>query len=301
MNPGMLIGIGSYLLWGLLPLFWKLLGDISALEVLSHRMLWSFVFFLFLIVARRDFTVINRIKKEPKQLFFYLISSILISLNWFVYIWCVINGHVVEASLGYFINPLIAVALGVIFLKERLQIMQLGAIILALLGVLYLTFVFGSLPWRGLILAFSFGLYGLVKKGVKLPSIEGMTVETCFQFVPALLYIIYLSNNGTGNFGAGKPYLSILFIISGIVTGFPLLLFSIASKKITLSQLGILQYISPTLQMLIGIIVYQEPFPLNKLIGFCLIWISVILYTYEGVRRYRQNGLFNSRRKKLNS
>ncbi len=287
MNPGILIGLSSYILWGLLPLFWKLLDGLPAIEVLAHRMVWSLGFFLALITFRKSWKVFRELKKAPDQLWRYALSATFISFNWFIYIYCVLNGHVVEASLGYFINPLVAVALGVILLKEKLQPIQLGAIVLAVCGVLYLTFVFGRLPWRGLILAFSFSFYGLIKKGVKLPSIEGMAIETGFQFIPALAFLIILGFNGAGSFTFDDLTMTFLLFCSGAVTGLPLLLFSIAAKKISLSQLGILQYIAPTLQLLIGIVVYDETFPMSKLIGFSLIWVAVIIYTIENIRTYR--------------
>ena len=288
MNPGILIGMGAFTLWGLLPLFWKLLQGTPAEEILAHRMVWSLLFFLILIAITKSWKGFQEIKNSPKILIQYGASGILISFNWFIYIWSVLNGYVVEASLGYFINPLVAVLLSVIFLKERLRPAQIGAISLAFIGVLYLTFIYGRLPWRGLILAFSFSFYGLVKKGVKLPSIHGMAVETGFQFIPALSFLLYLGLNSKGSFTLTQPNYVLLFILSGAVTGLPLLMFSIAARKISLSQLGILQYIAPSLQLFIGVLVYNEEFPQNKLIGFCLIWLAVIIYTTENVMNYRR-------------
>jgi chloramphenicol-sensitive protein RarD len=251
-------------------------------------MVWSFVFFIILLTVGKSWNWINQVKKKPVILAQYALCAVLISFNWFIYIWSVLNGHVVEASLGYFINPLMAVLLGVIFLKEKLRPAQLGAIILAFVGVLYLTIVFGSLPWRGLILALSFSFYGLTKKKAPLKSREGMSLETALQFIPALLYILWLGRNGTGHFSVSEPQTMILLILSGIVTGFPLFLFAAAAGKINLSQLGILQYISPTLQLLIGVLIHGEAFPHNRLIGFVFVWIAVILYTTENIRNYRQ-------------
>ncbi|MBN2830490.1 MAG: EamA family transporter RarD [Candidatus Cloacimonetes bacterium] len=297
MNPGILLGIGAYLVWGLLPLFWKLLQNVPASEILCHRMVWSFAFFLILLIVGKSWKWLSVLKSNPKIILQYALCAVLISFNWFIYIWSVLNGHVVEASLGYFINPLMAVLLGVIFLKEKLRMAQLGAIILAFIGVLYLTVIFGSLPWRGLILALSFSIYGLTKKKVPLKSREGMSLETAIQFLPALLYILWLAHQNTTHFTTSDPGTMLLLILSGVVTGFPLYLFASAASKINLSQLGILQYISPTLQLLIGTLIHGEAFPRNKLIGFIFVWIAVILYTTENIRSYQREREISKGRK----
>lgn len=283
MNKGIFYAAGSYVLWGLLPIFWKALQHVPALEILAHRMVWSLAVVLLLVALQRHWRWLNAAFRSRRTLLTFMSTALLLSVNWFVYIWAVNTGHIVESSLGYFINPLMNVLLGIVFLKERLRLWQGAAIAVALSGVLYLTFNYGQLPWIALTLAVSFGLYGLLRKTAALNSLEGLTLETILLFPPALAYLLYLQWIGSAALGNTDAITAILLVGGGIATAAPLLLFAAGARRITLTSLGILQYIAPTLQFLIGVFLYDEPLTGARLIGFCLIWIALLLYTAEGV------------------
>ncbi|MBN1478878.1 EamA family transporter RarD [candidate division KSB1 bacterium] len=284
MRKGLFYGLTAYLLWGILPIYWKLLRHVYPLEILFHRMLWSFIFVAIILTIRNRWHWFALLKRKPRYAAIFLVTATLISFNWLTYIWAVNNGFIVEASLGYFINPLINVLLGVLFLKERLRLGQTLAIILAAIGVLYLTFNYGTFPWIALILAFSFGFYGLLRKTAYLGSLEGLSVETGFLFIPALAAIIYYAKSGQAAFGQGD-LTSFLLVFSGAITAIPLALFSAAARRVTLVALGLLQYIAPTLQFLIGVFLYGEPFNRSRFWGFCIIWAALCIYTTEGIVR----------------
>lgn len=283
MRKGIVYAGGAYVLWGLLPLYWKALQGVPALEILAHRMVWSLVVVLALLAVQRHWRWLWPALSNGRVLLTFLASALLLSVNWFVYIWAVNAGHVVEASLGYFINPLVNVLLGVLFLRERLRLWQGVAIALALGGVLYLTISVGALPWIALTLAGSFGFYGLIRKTATLNSLEGLTLETLLLFVPALVYLLALQSRGQGAFGHTDVFTTLLLIVSGVATATPLLLFAAGARQITLTTLGLLQYIAPTLQFLIGVLVYNEPLTTARLIGFALIWGALLVYTLESV------------------
>ncbi|MBN1465482.1 EamA family transporter RarD [candidate division KSB1 bacterium] len=288
MDKGIVHGFGAYFLWGLLPVYWKLLGHVLPLEVLVHRMLWSLVFVLLVLAARRQWQWIKIVRQRPRYVLIFIVTALLISLNWLTYIWAVNNDFILEASLGYFINPLINVLLGVLFLKERLRPAQTAAIILAAFGVIYLTLSYGAFPWIALILAFSFGFYGLSRKIASLGAIEGLAVETGVLLLPALAVMLYFEKSGQAAFLHGASSTSVLLIFSGAITAVPLLLFSISARRITLVALGILQYIAPTLQFVIGILLYGEPFSRTRFIGFCIIWSALIIFTIESLMQSRR-------------
>lgn len=281
-------GFGAYVLWGLLPVYWKLLGHVLPLEVLVHRMLWSLVFVLIILAMRRQWGWIKVIRQRPRYALIFLVTALLISFNWLTYIWAVNNDFILEASLGYFINPLINVVLGVIFLKERLRPAQTAAILLAGSGVVYLTLNYGAFPWIALILAFSFGFYGLARKIAPLGSIEGLATETAILLLPALGVMLYFERSGQAAFLHSSASTSGLLILSGAITAVPLLLFSASARCITLVALGILQYIAPTLQFLIGIAVYGEPFNRTRFFGFCIIWMALAIFTIESIVQSRR-------------
>ncbi len=283
MNKGMLYAIAAYGLWGLFPLYWKTLQHVPALEILSHRMAWSLLFVLVLLVVRRQWGWLKTAVSQPKTLLLFTASAILLSLNWFVYIWGVNAGHIVETSLGYFINPLVSVLMGVFFLGEMLRRGQWAAIGLAAVGVVYLTVRYGALPWIALTLATSFALYGLIRKTAPLGSLEGLSLETALMFFPALGYLLYLEAAGTAAFGHVDTLTTVLLGFAGVATAVPLLLFAAGARLIKLATIGILQYIAPTLQFLLGILVYHEPFTLDRLIGFSLIWLALLLYSAENI------------------
>jgi chloramphenicol-sensitive protein RarD len=281
MNKGILNGIGAYALWGLFPIYWKLLQQVPALQVIGHRIAWSFVLLIIVILLTKQWKEFRSAALTPKILGIYSIAAVLLSINWLVYVWGVNAGFIVETSLGYFINPLLSVLLGVVFLGERLRSAQWIPVGLAAVGVIYLTIAYGRLPWIALSLAFSFGIYGLVKKLAPLGSLYGLTLETAIVFPIALLYLLVVDFSGTGTFlhqGAG---IDIFLIGTGAVTSIPLLLFASAARQIPLTVIGILQYIAPTLQFLIGVFLYHEAFDQSRLIGFSLVWLALIIFWLE--------------------
>jgi chloramphenicol-sensitive protein RarD len=283
MNKGMLYAAGAYVLWGLLPIYWKALHAVPALEILAHRMAWSLLVVLLLVAVRGRGHAIGAAVRNWRVLGTFTASAVLLSLNWFVYIWGVNAGFIVETSLGYFINPLVNVVLGMLFLRERLRFWQGVAITIAVSGVVYLTVSYGRLPWIALTLACSFGLYGLLRKTASLPSLEGLTMETLVLFVPALGYLLFLHGNNQGSLGHVGSTETLLLVASGVATATPLLLFAAGARMISLTTLGLLQYIAPTLQLLLGVLVYNEQLSAERLVGFCLIWLALAVYTGESV------------------
>jgi chloramphenicol-sensitive protein RarD len=287
MSKGTWNAVGAYVLWGLLPVFWKWLAQVPAPQVLSHRVVWSFLTLIAVILVTRRWTDFRTRALNPRVLRSYLFAAALIGVNWLIYVWAVIAGFIVETSLGYFINPLLSVALGVIFFRERLRPWQWVAIGLAGIGVLYLTFVYGSLPWISLSLALTFGLYGMVKKASPLGSLYGLTLETGILFLPTLGYIIFSGATDQGVFLNSGPVTDILLIGAGPVTAIPLLLFASAAQSIPLSVVGILHYIAPTLQFLLGVLVYDEPFSSSRLFGFAIVWTALAVFAVESFLNYR--------------
>jgi len=282
MNKGIWYGIGAYVTWGLFPIYWKWLHHVPAVQLISHRVLWSFVLLFVFIVASRQWNVFRTAAFKPRVLRIYLVAAALIGVNWLVYIWAVNAGFIVEVSLGYYINPLLSVLMGVLLLRERLRPLQWVPLGLAAAGVLYLTLAYGSLPWIALTLAFSFGAYGLVKKTAPLGSLYGLTLETGLLFLPALLYLLYSETTGQGAFLHTGATSDALLMGAGLMTTVPLLMFASAARRIPLSLMGILQYVSPTLQFLLGVLVYGEPFTQTQFIGFSIVWVALILFGAEG-------------------
>lgn len=288
MNRGVLAAIGAYVSWGILPIYWKAIRAVPALEILCHRTVWSLLFVLLLLVITRHWSWVATSLRRPRTLLLFLASACLLAANWYTYIWAVNAGHIVDSSLGYFINPLVSVLLGVLFLGERLRPWQGVAVAIAAVGVLYLTVGLGAFPWIGLLLAGTFGLYGLLRKIAPLGSLEGLTLETALLSLPALVYLLLLDRAGTGAFGHPNLAISFLLAGAGVVTAFPLLLFASAARHVTLATVGILQYIAPTLQFLLGVLVYGEPFSPGRLAGFAIIWLALAIYTGEAVYRERR-------------
>ena len=288
MKRGILLAVGAYGLWGLFPIYWKQLQQVPAPEIIGHRIVWSLVFVLGVIVFSRRFRKTVQTFRSRKVVLVYALSAAVLTVNWTTYVWGVNAGYVVEASLGYFINPLVSVLLGVIFFRERLRALQWAAIGLAAVGVGYLTVRYGSLPWIALVLAFSFGTYGLIKKSAPLEALEGQTLEVALLTLPAILFLGYLEWKGTGTFGH-SGFSSILLALGGVVTATPLLMFAGAARRIPLSMVGLLQYIAPTLQFSIGVWVYGEEFSTVRLTGFCFIWSALALYTLEGLYTRQKN------------
>jgi chloramphenicol-sensitive protein RarD len=280
MKKGILYGIGAYVFWGFFPIYWKLLHDVPAIQLIGHRIIWSFLLLIIVVFFSRQWTEF-RATINLKVLRIYTIAAILIGINWLMYVWAVNHEFIVETSLGYFINPLLSVLMGVIFLKERLRLSQWIPVILAALGVTYLTFVYGRLPYIALTLAFSFGLYGLVKKLSPLGSLYGLTIETGILFIPALGYLIFVQANNTAAFLHTGAIADLLMVGAGVVTTIPLLMFASAARSIPLWVVGLLQYIAPTLQFIIGVFIYKETFSYHQLIGFALVWTALIVFLVE--------------------
>ena len=280
---GVISAICAYLMWGFLPIYWKLLRQASALEILSHRVIWSFFFLLiFLLLAQRMASFreeVRNILNEPRRITGVLAATLLISLNWLIYIWAVNDNRIIETSLGYYINPLVNVLFGVILLKEKLSTRQYLAVELAACSVLNLVLQFGTVPWVALSLAVSFSLYGLCKKLLGISATTGITLETFLISPLALTYVLYLHSQGTGVAGSDHVFVTVLLIGTGIITALPMVLFSNAANHLPLSLLGFIQYLSPTIALLTGVFLYHEPFTLTHGISFGLIWLALAIFS----------------------
>ncbi len=287
MNRGIAFGIGAYMIWGILPIFWKALAPVDSLEILAHRIVWSVVFLAIIISIRGSWDRIRTL--STRVLGRLLLAGALLALNWATYIWAVNNDHIVESSLGYFINPLFNVVIGVVVLRERLEPGQWFAVGIAAAGVAYMTVRVGSLPWIALVLATTFALYALMKKQMdSVGPIESLTVEVVLVLLPALAFLTALGIGGEGSFGVAGPRITILLILTGVATALPLVLFGAAARRIKLSTIGLLQYIAPTLQFLIGVLVYDEFVGRDRLIGFVLVCIGLALFTGHGLLQRRR-------------
>jgi chloramphenicol-sensitive protein RarD len=282
MSPGVGYALAAYLVWGLLPLFLRLLAPTPTPEILAHRIVWSGVTMLLVLLAMRRLAWIRPALAEPRRLLRFVVTAALISVNWLLYIWSIQAGHVVDASLGYFINPLVNVLLGALLLHERLRRGQKLSVALAAFGVAWLTALAGSPPWIGLAIAASFSLYGLLRKTAPLGALEGFAVETAVLGPLAAGYLAWLWAHGTLAFAAAAPATRWLLVAAGPITTIPLLLFAAGARRIPFSMLGVLQYLSPTLQWLVGIYAFHEAFDTHKAIGFGFIWVALVVYAGEG-------------------
>ncbi|QNB46719.1 EamA family transporter RarD [Thermanaerosceptrum fracticalcis] len=278
---GVWYAAAAFTAWGILPLYWKVLQQVPALEILSHRIFWSFLFVSFLLLFSGRMYSLRQVISDWSKLAIVFLGAILISANWFIYIWAVNANRVVEASLGYYINPLFNVFLGMVVLKERLNIWQLISILLAAMGVSVLTIQYGSIPWVALSLALTFGLYGLVKKMTNLDSLTGLTLETAFVAPLALGYLFLQQFRGSGSFGVSYFYINFLLMCSGVVTALPLLWFSQGAKRVRLSTLGFLQYLSPSISLFLGVFIFKEHFTKTHLLSFGFIWCALTLYAFS--------------------
>ncbi|MFV9504061.1 MAG: EamA family transporter RarD [Oscillochloridaceae bacterium umkhey_bin13] len=285
MNRGVLYAAGAYTAWGLLPIFWKALAHVPALEILANRVVWALVVAMVLGGLRGRWGWLAGALRNWRVLATFALTAALLAFNWGLYIWAVNDGHVVETSLGYFINPLVNVLLGVLVLRERLRPAQGVAIMVALSGVLYLTFSYGNPPWIALALASSFGLYGLLRKTASLASLEGFTLETMVMFLPALAFLIFTEINGGGALFHADLGTNLLLMASGLITAVPLLLFAAGARLVTLTTMGLMQYIAPTLQFLLGVLVYGEDLTPQRLFGFGLVWLALAIYSLESAIR----------------
>jgi chloramphenicol-sensitive protein RarD len=285
---GTLYGAGAYLLWGMFPLYWPLLRPSSALEVLAHRILWSLLVVVAILAVTRRLPQLLAVLRDRPKAWRLSLAAVFIAVNWATYIYGVSSGQVVETSLGYFANPIVTVLLGVLVLEERLRPVQWTALGLAAVAVLVLSVENGSPPYIALVLAFSFGAYGLLKKTARVGAVEGLGVETVVLLLPAAGFVAWLSVSGEGTFGVEGAGHASLLALSGLVTAIPLLLFGAAASRVPLTTLGILQYLAPTLQFLLGVTLFDEPMPPVKLLGFVLVWVALVLFTSDVVRHHRR-------------
>ncbi len=283
----MLYGVACYVLWGLFPLYWPLLEPAGAVEILAHRIVWSLLVVATVLAVTRSWGWIRPLLADRATLGRMALAAVLIAVNWATYIWGVNNEHVVETSLGYFINPIVTVMIGVLVLHERLRPVQWAAIGLGTLAVIVLAVDYGRPPWIALTLAFSFGTYGLLKKqvGATVGAVQSLTVETAVLFVPALTYLIVLDARGDAQLGHSGLGHGLLLASAGIATAVPLLFFASAARRIPLSTLGLLQYIAPVLQFLTGVLLYDEPMPASRWLGFVLVWAALSVLTFDGLRQ----------------
>ncbi|GAB4474529.1 MAG: EamA family transporter RarD [Burkholderiaceae bacterium] len=283
MNAGIAYAALAYVLWGVFPVYFKALQHVAATEILAHRMVWSLVFVAAVLALRRDWTWLRTAARRPALIGRFAATATLVSINWGVYIWAVNAGHIVDASLGYFINPLVNVAIGALLLHERLRAAQWLAVALAAAGVAWLTWHAGALPWIGLVLALSFAAYGLLRKTAALGAAEGLALETALLFPLALAYLAWLGTGGLSAFVDGSAATRWLLAAGGPITAVPLLAFAAGARRIPFSTLGLLQYIAPTLQLLLGVWLYGESFEPGRALGFSAIWIALSIYSAQGL------------------
>ena len=284
MNPGILYATWAYIAWGLFPLYFRQVADVPALEVVVHRTLWALVVVLGLLALRRQWGWLGAVARQPRVLGAFALSAVLLSGNWLTYVWAVQNQHVVDASLGYFILPLVHVALGFVFLRERPRPGQWLAVAVAAAGVLWLAVQAGRLPWIALVLALTFGFYGLLRKVAVLGALEGLTLETLMLAPVAAIALGWWTWHGEGALAHVDVTTLGWLVLAGPLTAAPLLLFAAGARRIPMATLGILQYISPTLQFALGVWVFNEAFEAGRVVGFALIWTALVIYSIEGWR-----------------
>lgn len=286
---GIWYAVAAFSLWGILPIYWKTLKHVAALQILAHRFVWSFVFVAILITCFGLWNNLKAVVKERNKLLAAVACSVLVCVNWGIYIWAVNAGHIVDSSLGYYINPLFSVCLGMLVLRERLNFWQLTALVIAAVGVLIIAFQYEKVPWIALSLAISFGLYGLVKKMANIESVIGLTLETLILTPVALGYLLWLQHKGVGAFGNSPLWVTLLLAGAGIVTAIPLLWFARATQRVPLSIVGFTQYLTPTMMLLLGLFLYHETFSLVQLIGFVFIWCALALFSSSNLKFMKEH------------
>ena len=290
MNRGILLALSAYIFWGLHPIYWKFLKHVPSTQIVSHRIIWSLLFFVLILSFRKEWKgLFEKVKASDNKLMLFF-PGLLIGSNWAVYIWAVNANFIIETSLGYFISPLVIVFLGVIFLSERLRYFQWFSIAMAGCGVIFMAVVYGNIPWISLYLAGTWGCYGLLRKKSNLTAVEGLTLETAMLSVFAFSYLTYIGLNGETLF-FHDAQTSFMLIGAGIISGLPLIIFIVASKLINLSLIGILQYIYPTIIFAIGVFIYDEPFTTAKLVGFTFVWLALIVYSIESTIYLRKKAV----------
>jgi chloramphenicol-sensitive protein RarD len=285
-QKGIFYGVCAYIMWGLAPLYFKQLAHVPAFEILTHRVVWSILLLFLLLGIFHKFGEFKIALKSPRRLLVLLIASTLLAVNWLIYIWAVNEGRILEASLGYYINPLLNVLLGAIFLKERLRPLQYVAVGLVVIGVTILLIGFGAFPWIAFSLAISFGIYGLLRKMVSVGPLPGLTLETAFMFPVAIVYLLFFSSEQS-NLVANTAWNNSLLIGLGVLTTAPLLAFNAAAKRLMYSTIGFLQYIGPTIMFVLAVLVYDEAFTLERVVIFGFVWAGVILFSMDSLRSYR--------------
>ena len=288
------LGVGyaasAFLIWGISPIYWKALRAVPALEIILHRIVWSFFFLVPLIIIMRRWQEFIDTLKNHRTLLILLFTALIIGGNWLLYIWAVNNNNLLQASLGYYINPLVNVVLGMVFLKERLRAPQILSVVLATAGVLYLTIYYGEFPWIALTLAVSFGFYGLIRKVAPVGSLVGLAVETLLLSIPALVYLFYLDSQGQGSIFRVSLKLDVLLMGCALVTAIPLLFFTLGARRLYLSTIGLLQYIAPSCMFILAVFLFHEPFSSVQVVTFIFIWTALAIYSTDSVRYYRSKG-----------
>ncbi|NYG58839.1 chloramphenicol-sensitive protein RarD [Nocardioides daedukensis] len=287
-QKGFILGVAAYGIWGAFPLYWPLLEPAGAVEILAHRVVWSMLTMAILIFVVGRTRQLRDIWHSPRTRRLLTLGSVVIAINWGTYIWGVNNGHVVEASLGYFINPLVTMLMGVLVFRERLRPMQWFAVSIATAAVIVLTLAYGRLPWVALILAFSFGTYGLAKKQANTGAVESLTWETIVLSPIALGYVIFLIATGNSEFGSNGAGHAAILMTAGLITAVPLICFGAAATRLPMVTLGLLQYLAPILQFALGVLLFHEDMPLGRWIGFGLVWIALVIFTVESVNHRRR-------------
>jgi chloramphenicol-sensitive protein RarD len=287
---GVVYSTAAFLIWGISPIYWKALRSVSALEIILHRIVWSFFFLVPLIIVMRRWKEFIGALKNHRTLLILLFTALIVGGNWLLYIWAINNDHLLQASLGYYINPLVNVVLGMVFLQERLRPPQILAVLLATAGVLYLTIYYGEFPWIALTLAVSFGIYGLIRKVAPVGSLVGLTVETLLLSIPALVYLFYLDSHDQGSIFRVSLKLDLLLMGCALVTATPLLFFTLGARRLYWSTLGLLQYLAPSCMFILAVFLFREPFSSAQVVTFIFIWTALAIYSTDSVRYYRGKG-----------
>ena len=278
----------AFFIWGLGPIYWKALTEVPPLEIIAHRVVWAFILLLAAIIIGKFWADFIKALKDFRILLTLLLTAVILAGNWLLYVWAINNNYILQGSLGYYINPLVNVVFGVLILKERLRPAQIAAVLLAGLGVVYLTFFYGEFPWIALALAASFGLYGLIRKVAPVGALVGLSVEVMLLTAPAAAYLIYLGANGSAAFLRGSVSIDLLLLGTSILTAVPLTLFTAGAKRLDLSTLGLLQYMAPTIIFLLAVFYYQEPFSMAQVWTFIMIWTALIIYSTDSLIYFRR-------------
>ena len=285
---GLAAAVTAYLIWGLSPAYWKTLVHVPAFEILMHRMVWSFAFLVPLLLLQHRWAEFKHAATTPRVLAILSLTTFIVGGNWFLFIWAINSGHILQTSLGYYITPLMSVLLGMVFLGERLRPLQIVAIVLAGISVIYLTVAFGAFPWVALALALTFSFYGLIRKVAPVGAAVGLTVETLLLSLPAAAYLVFLDTRGQGAFLRVDTRTDLLLMGAALVTALPLLLFTLGARRLPLSTMGFLQYLAPSCSFLLAVLVYGEPLVIPQVLSFVLIWIALAIFSVDSVRFYRR-------------